>query len=274
MLSGKGWFFLKGSITLVHKEKGRNAVLLFHGLTGAPGELFYLAKHLYDQGFDVFCPVIPGHCRGTEEIKKTTWKDWHSFAFKQYDDLALKYENVFLSGICLGGVLSLAVAAERKSVKAVSSLSTTLFLDGWSLPWFSFLLPLVLYTPMKFFYAFPEGGAFGVKNKDVREKVVKSMEKENSNYLDCFPIMCVLEMLRLSRVVRKNLNRIDCPVILFHSDKDDLTSRRSADVVYKKISSADKEYELLKNSYHLITIDNEKEKVFSGTSDFFRRNIL
>ena len=273
-LSAERMVFLKGSISLIHKNKSKNAVLLFHGLTGAPGELFYLAKHLYDENFDVFCPVLPGHCRGTEEIKKITWQDWHYFAFEKYDELSEKYENVFLSGICLGGVLALAVASERKSVKAVSSLSTTLFLDGWSLPWFRFLLPLVLYTPMKFFYAFPEGGAFGVKNKNVREKVIKSMEKENSNYLDCFPILCVLEMLRLSRVVRNNLKKVRCPVILFHSDKDDLTSCRSADTVFAKISSLDKKYELLKDSYHLITIDNEKEKVFSGTSAFFRRHAV
>jgi carboxylesterase len=262
---------VKQSIILTHEGKNENAVLLFHGLTGAPGELYHLAKRLYDNGFDVYCPVLPGHCRGTEAIKKTGWKEWRSFALNEYDSLKKNYQNVYLTGICLGSVLALSVASERKSVAAVSCLSTTLFLNGWGIPWFSFLLPLVLYTVLKFFYAFPEGGAFGVKNHDAREKVKKSYTKEDSNYLDCFPIICVLEMLRLSRHTRRVMHKVTSPVIIFHSSRDDFTSTKSADVVYRKISSKTKEYIILKNSYHLITLDNEREDVFNGTVDFFKR---
>jgi carboxylesterase len=264
---------VKQSIILKHEKKVKNAVLLFHGLTGAPGELYHLGKRLHDNGFDVYCPVLPGHCRGTEAIKRVNWQDWNEFALAEYDALKKEYDNVYLSGICLGSVLALSVASERKSVKAVSSLSTTLYLNGWGIPWFSFLLPLVLYTVMKFFYAFPEGGAFGVKNHDARDKVKKSYTKEDSNYLDCFPIICVLEMLRLSRHIRRNLYKIESPVIIFHSSRDDFTSTKSADIVYRRIASKNKKYIVLKNSYHLITLDNEKEEVFNGTVDFFKRSI-
>lgn len=262
---------MEKDIILVHNPPSDQSVLLFHGLTGAPGEMYHLAKSIFDSGQDVFCPVLPGHCGGTEAIKQARWQDWHEFALKEFDRISKDYSSVCTGGMCLGAVLALDVAAERKSVRSVCCLSTTLFLNGWSIPWFSFLLPLVLYSVMKYFYAFPEGGAFGVKNKDTREKVKNSLSK-NDVYLDCFPIISVLEMLRLSRVVRKKLRRVETPVLLLHSARDDLTSTKSAEVVYRKISSKVKEYIVLKNSYHMITLDNEKDFVFSKTVEFFNRS--
>jgi carboxylesterase len=259
---------MKGAFSLKHKRKSSKAVLLFHGLTGAPGELYHYGYRLFEEGYDVYCPVLPGHCRGTEAIKKTHLDDWLTFSLNEYDKISRGYRNLYLSGICLGAVLALYVASERKNVKGISCLSTTLFLDGWSLPWFSFLLPLVIYTVMKFYYAFPEGGAFGVKNAQAQKKVKAALENK-SQYLDCFPIICVLEMLRLSRYMRRRFKRITAPVILIHSAKDDLTSVKSAEAVYRGIKSVKKEYVKLTNSYHLIAIDNEKDIVFDKTVNFF-----
>jgi carboxylesterase len=256
-------------IELKHKEKTKDAVLLLHGMTGAPGELYHLGKSCHDKGFDVFIPVLPGHCQGTEAIKRTVWQDWYNFSIAEFDRLKAEYEDVYVSGICLGAVLALDIAIERKSVKGIVCLSTTLYLNGWSIPKLIALLPVVMYTVLKFFYAWPEGGALGVKSDKARSKVKQALEKDDSDFLDCFPTLCILQILRLSRYTRKNLHRVRVPVLIMHSEKDDITSKESADEVYKKISSAKKEYILLKNSYHLITLDNEKEFVFQKTTDFF-----
>ena len=51
-----------------------------------------------------------------------------------------KYDEVYVSGLCLGAVLALAVGIKfKEKVKGIISLSTTLYLDGWRLPWYSFL---------------------------------------------------------------------------------------------------------------------------------------
>lgn len=149
-------------IELKHDSDVNKAVLLLHGMTGAPTELAYLGKDLYASGFDVYIPTLPGHCQSTEALKKTTWHDWNNFAISEYDRLKEIYEEVNVSGICLGAVLALNIAGERKSVKRVVCLSTTLFYDGWSIPKYRFMLPLALYTVIKFFWALPEAAALGV----------------------------------------------------------------------------------------------------------------
>ena len=219
-----------------------------------------------------YIPTLPGHCQSTEALKKTTWHDWNNFAISEYDRLKEIYEEVNVSGICLGAVLALNIAGERKSVKRVVCLSTTLFYDGWSIPKYRFMLPLALYTVIKFFWALPEAAALGVKSDKARERVQKAMDKEDADILDCFPGLCILELERLSRYSRRNFYKVTTPVLLIHSERDDITSTRSADVVYKKIKSEIKEYIKLRNSYHLIVLDNEKDFVFEKTREFFLRS--
>ena len=258
-------------IEIKHSTTSNKAILLLHGMTGEPTELYYLGKHLHSLGFDVYIPELPGHCQGTEAIKRTVWRDWLNFSFEEYDRLKKEYDIVYVSGICLGAVLALCVAIERDDIEKIACLSTTLFLDGWSIPKvkITVLLPIVLYTVIKFFYAWPESNSLGVKNEKVRGKVQKAIEKDDSKTLDCFPALTILQILRLSRYTIKRLSKVKSKVLLIHSERDDICSTKSADIVYKKISSKIKEYIKLKNSYHLIVLDDEKDFVFKKTGDFF-----
>lgn len=252
-------------------ENNREAVLLLHGLTGSPFELRQFAKALYRAGYDVFYPVLPGHCQSVDALKKTVWQDWYNFAIETYDDLKKSYDKVYVSGLCLGAVLAVGIAQERQDVAGVIAISTTLFLDGWSLPWFRFLFPLGLYTVLKFFYTFPESEPYGIKNEAIRKKIVK-MLVANDGALDSFPMLCVLELLKISKFIRKKerMQKVTAPILLFHSQEDDLTSIKSAECVYNNISSESKTFIKLDNSYHLITLDNDKDLLAKKTIEFIK----
>jgi carboxylesterase len=256
-------------IEIKQDTKSGKAMLLLHGMTGEPGELYYLGKYLHGIGFDVYIPELPGHCQGTEALKRTTWQDWLNFSLEEYDRLKKEYDVVYVSGICLGAVLALCVAMERENLEKIACLSTTLYLDGWSIPKIIFLLPVVLYTVIKFFYAWPESNSLGIKNEKVRGKVQKALEKDNAKILDCFPAISILQILRLSRYTIKRLNKVKSQVLIIHSERDDIAGPKSADIVFNRINSKIKEYIKLKDSYHLIVLDDEKDFVFKKTGDFF-----
>lgn len=251
------------------KKQHDKAVLCFHGLTGSPGELYRYGIDLFHAGYDVNCPVLPGHCQGVEAIKNARWQDWHAFALSTFDEMATRYRRIYVSGICFGSVLALAVAAERQNVAGISALSTTFFLDGWGLPPVRVLLPLGFATIFKFLYAFPESGPMGVKNDAVRRQVESALKSKGSYALNCFPLVCVYELSKLSRFMRKRLHQVKTPVIIFHSDRDDLASPKNAQVAYRGVSSAQKELITLRNSYHLITLDNDRREVSKKTIAFF-----
>jgi carboxylesterase len=252
-------------------ENNREAVLLFHGLTGSPFELRQFAKALHKAGYDVFYPILPGHCQSVDALKRSVWQDWYNFALETYDELKKNYDKVYVSGLCLGAVLAVGVAQERSDVAGVIAVSTTLFLDGWSLPWFKFLFPLGLYTVLKFFYTFPESEPYGIKNEMVRKKIVK-MLVANDGALDSFPMLCILELLKISKFIRKKerMKKVTVPILLFHSLEDDLTSIKSAECVYNNISSESKTLIKLDNSYHLITLDNDKNVLAEKTIEFIK----
>lgn len=257
----------------------QRAVLLLHGMTGSPFEMKQYGKNLYKAGFDVFCPCLPGHGEDLWNVKNTKWQDWFNFAEEKYIKLKQSYPEIYLGGICMGAVLALGVAEKNKDVSGIIAISTTLFLDGWTIPWYSFLFPLGLHTILRFYYSFPESEPYGIKNEIVRRKI-GALLKENTVALNYIPMTCVYELLEMSKHVRKNINSIKQPVLIMHSNRDDLTSLKSADFVYKHISSEVKEYIIFKNSYHLITMDNDKDSAAQKSVEFlnnissFKDNLL
>lgn len=254
---------------LKHEDgTSKGAIILFHGLTGSPFELKKYGQFLFSKGYDVFAQCLPGHGDNFEEIYTVKYQDWLSFAYKKFEDLKSQYENVFVSGICLGAVLALATAIKyRNQVSGVIALSTTLFLDGWRLPWYKCLIPVAVSTIMRFYYCYPECEPHGIKNERTRNVIKKLLEKGDVGMND-FPMTGIYELLKLSSYVRKNLDKISNPIILIHSREDDLTSTKSAYLVYDKISSVDKDLIILNDSYHMVLYDNEKEFVYNKTLDF------
>jgi carboxylesterase len=252
-----------------HKDS-KSAVLLLHGMTGHPRELHKFGVGLHEAGYDVYAPVIPGHCLGMNELRKVDWRVWVKSSLSEYDKLKEKYEHVFVSGICLGAILSIIIAEERDTVAGVSALSTTLYLDGWALPWTTIFLPIGLNTLVRYFYMFPESGPFGIKNDESREKI-KNKLKTDKTLLSFFPLSCVHEMLLSGKYAKKNIKKCTAPIIIIHSRRDDMTSLRSADFVFKNCLSKIKEQVTLENSYHMITLDNEQDLILAKTIDFFEK---
>ena len=251
-----------------HEIKSPKAVLLFHGMTGSPFGLKKYGQFLHSHGYDVFAYCLPGHGDKVDEIIKTTYSDWLKAAYQDFERLKMNYEQVFLSGLCLGAVLCLAIAEKYpNSVAGIISLSTTLFLDGWRMPWYSFLMPIGLSTILRFYYTYPECEPYGIKNIKTRRIIKKLLEKSDVG-MDNFPMTCIYELILLSRVIRKDLKKIHCPILLIHSNEDDLTSKKSAQLVYKQVSSPDKTLIILDNSYHMVLYDNQKDYVYKNALDF------
>lgn len=251
-------------------DGNKRAVLLLHGLTGHPFEMKFFGKSLSQNGFDIFCPVLPGHCSGVGEIKRHDWKDWLDFSLQEYDLLKGKYDEVYVAGLCLGAVLAVAIAEERDNVSGICALSTTLYLDGWEMPWYKAFMGLGLNTLLKFFYAFPEAGSFGIKNKRLSEKVANTAQ-DNSSVLNCFPLISIDELLKLNKYTMKNSKKVNTPALIIHSVEDNLTSVKSSEFVYKNISSEIKEFIKIDDCYHVVTLDNKKDEVSKAAIEFFNK---
>lgn len=250
---------------------GEDAVLLIHGLTGSPFEMKYLARKLNAAGFTVKGPCLAGHGRTLADLRKTRWQDWYQTAHETFNDLKRNYKSVSVSGLCMGTLLAICLAAEHgDEVSALSLLSTTFFYDGWSLPWYKFLLPISYYPPFRYIYSYKEREPYGIKNKSMRERIVESM-KDNSIAYPSIPSESMHEFYKLARKVKSIMSRVETPALILHSLEDDMASIRNADFVENNIGSIDIRKVLIDDSYHMLTIDNQKHLVAQETVDFFKK---
>ena len=91
--------------TLAHKEKTDKAVLLIHGYAGYPGEMVRPARDLYERGFDVYAPRLPGCGTTGEDFGRSTGKDWLGLVLNAARDLRARYKTLYVLGHSLGTAL-------------------------------------------------------------------------------------------------------------------------------------------------------------------------
>lgn len=245
---------------------GEQAVLLIHGLTGNPYEMKFLAEKLNKAGFTVSVPCLPGHSETVADLKKTCWQDWYSRARERYLELKQTHSSVGVAGLCMGAVLALELAYEFPEIPAVSLMSTTLFYDGWTIPWYSFLIPLAYYTPLKHLYSFSERPPFGIKNERLRKLV---LHNTGTLVYDEVPGVVMDQNFRLISQVKQHIPHIKTPLLLLHAHEDDTASVKNAEYVERHVGSTSIRKVLLEDSYHMITIDNDRALVAQENVAFF-----
>lgn len=260
-------FFYQGS---------RIGVLLIHGLTGSPTEMATVGKRLNTYGFTVFCPVLAGHCGTNEDLLATTWLDWAHSVEKAFLLLSEHTDTIFVGGLSAGAVLSLHTATRHPDhVRGLALYSTTLKWDGWSIPKLSFLLPLILRLP--YFgkrYHFSEAFPYGIKNEQLRRRVVAKMHSGDTVAAghSNTPGASVRELWRMRDVVKRRINTVKAPTLLVHADNDDIASVRNALYVQKRLAGPTELLRLF-DSYHMVTVDQERHKVADATARFFHRQL-
>ena len=119
------------SFEMLHGDKPRECWLLIHGYRGYPGELVRPAAELFDLGFDVYVPRLPGHGTTGEDFIHTRKKDWLGFAENALSALKREYDTVNIlahsMGTAIAAVLNAEDDAPRKVVYACPCLSNSIF---------------------------------------------------------------------------------------------------------------------------------------------------
>ncbi|MDR3435131.1 alpha/beta fold hydrolase [Telmatospirillum sp.] len=259
-------FFLPG---------GSAAVLLIHGLTGTPTEMRFLGKGLASAGFTVYGCQLAGHCGTEEDLLRTGWKDWYASVETAYSNLRKKHEVVFVAGLSMGAVLSMHLAANHPGeIRGLGLLSTTLRYDGWAIPRLSFLLPFFLNTPLGLHYRFVENFPYGIKDDRLRQRVVANMVSGNSAEAGNLGMTghSLRQLLILVDKVKKEMPTIKTSAFIAHASNDDVASKWNAEYVARHIGGPT-ELLLLDDSYHMITVDKQRNTVNRSLAAFFATRV-
>ncbi len=255
---------------------GRAGVLLIHGLTGTPAEMRFVGKGLHRAGFTVYGMQLAGHCGSEADLLKTGWRDWTRSVREGADQLRREVDHLFVAGLSMGSILALNLAIERPQwVDGLGLYGSTFFYDGWTIPRLarlSFMLPLVcgmgLFRHRNFMESFP----YGIKDERVRTRIAGAMLDGQSEAagLPGNPWPSLAEFHKLAWHVRPRLGQVRAPCLIMHAADDDIASVRNARLIERRVSGQT-ETVLLNDSYHMITVDGERDKVIGRSADFFTR---
>ena len=263
----------------IFEKRGKTGVLLVHGITGAPTEMKPLVRKLAAQGFTVACPQLAGHCSTLKDLKRTRWTDWYATLEASLDFLGSECDTVFVSGLSMGALLALKLAADHPNrIQGVATLSATFFYDGWNVPHMKqrFLLPLVIHSPLRYFISYHEPAPYGIKDERIRNLIATVYEGNSANMPEKygyseFPAVTIRETFRLIRAVKRDLARIVTPLLIVHSTEDDMASLENAKFLATRVSSRHVETFYIDDTYHVLTLDKRKDDVANQVAEFFLR---
>ena len=230
---------------------GPVGVLLSHGFTGTTQSIRPWAEHLAAAGLTVRAPRLPGHGTTWQDMNTTGWDDWYGELERAFLDLHSRCESVFVMGLSMGGTLTLRLAElQADRVAGIVVVNTSLASERKD----AVLAPLL----SKVVPSFPGVGS-DIKKAGVTELAYARV-----------PLKAFVSLRRAWPVVRADLARITCPVLVYRSRVDHVVEPVSGRALLAGLAGGTVEERVLEDSYHVATLDNDAPAIFDGSLAFVR----
>jgi len=227
-------------------------VLVLHGFLGNLKTIDYQVQFFRTQSFLVEAPTLRGHNTVYTDLDKVKFTDWIEDAESAYKNLSSKANKVFVFGLSMGGALALHLEAHHPEILGGILVNHALSLyPNWKLKF----LPIIKYF-VKYIYS---------PGSDIKDKTQKNLA------YDYIPTGALLEFLRLISLVKKELPLVTQPQLIFKSIEDHVIPQDSVEITLKRISSKQKEVVFLKNSYHVATVDFDKDIICEKSLEFINK---
>jgi carboxylesterase len=242
ILPGAEPFFLRGNDI---------GVLVCHGYTGSTQSMRPLAQALHSAGFTALGPRLAGHGTTPQDMATTGAGDWIASVEQALSQLREVSTKIFMIGLSMGGTLTLYTAAKHADViqGAITINAPVLIgspdLAGLALdPAAPELIPGV--------------------GSDIKAPNTKELAYEH------LPVATLRQLYALTAVTRDLLPRVRCPALVIQSREDHLVHAANASTIVSQLGSSRIEMLWLNDSYHVATLDNDKDLIAQRATAFIR----
>jgi len=226
-------------------------VLVMHGFTGTTQSMRYLGTELHKQfGFTVEGPRLPGHGTSPDNMETTTYLDWLGHVEDVLQDLAARTRQVFVTGLSMGGTLTLNLAARFPHL--ISGIAPIAGAVGPLSEAFATVL-----TDRAAPKRIPGIGS------DIKAAGVKELAYGE------VPVACMRDITVLISATRDLLHKVTCPALIIHGREDHVVPPANAMTIVSHIGSDDIRLLWLRESYHVATLDNDKDLIVRRVGEFF-----
>jgi carboxylesterase len=232
-------------------ERGGAAALCLHGLTGTPYEVRPLGEAIAEAGMRARGPVLPGHNATPEALAPVPYTAWLEAARAELALLRREHAQVFLVGLSLGGLLSLALAAEGGAQRLVAVGTPLRFRPP---------LPQLVGLLRRLRPFVPKAGG-----SDIRDDAARARHPSYTR----MPLASVQQLIRLQREVRARLDAISIPTLVAHGAHDRTARPDDARFLHARIPGS--RLLLLPDSGHVVPVDRDGPTLARAVVEFLGR---
>ncbi len=229
-------------------DGGPVGVLVLHGFTGNPASVRGVAEALAAEGFTVDLPLLPGHGTTVEDMIPTGWSDWLAHAEERYRRLAKRCEQVVVVGLSMGGGLAAWLGSEHPEIAGLVCINAVVS------------VPEGMRTAVQEVLATGADRFAGIGSDIADPEVTESAYAET-------PLAPLLTMFDAADNLGDRLSRITAPLLVITSPQDHVVPPANSDVLAAQVSGP-VERLVCHRSYHVVTLDYDKDLVLAATVDF------
>lgn len=218
-----------------HYPGSRQAIIFIHGIIEGPKQFRRLAQIAYEMGYSVNILLLPGHGGNGYAFAKTSYRKWVEYVTKQVRKMKKQYDEILFVGHSMGALLTICeIAANDHQIIASVLIDPPIKIHIW---------PRVV------------AGAIKIGVGDIKpwegytraEYRAISVDKTSGlGYLGWFIRYC--ELFVLIRYTKKQIYKIQKPLLLIFAKKDEFVSLKSKR--YFKNSSSLIQEVILEDSGH------------------------
>lgn len=217
-------------------------VLLCHGFTGTTQSMRYLGEQLHGAGYTVIGPRLKGHGISPQAMARTTAGDWIDSVDEALAELRKTCSQVFMAGLSMGGTLTLYTAAKHADViKGAIPINAVVHIGKAEMAGLVFDRSMPERVP---------GIGSDVKDESVTELAYKEV-----------PVVAFGQVYALAAVTQDLLPLITCPTLVLQSREDHVVNPSNGPRIVGLVGSRRVELQWLEDSYHVATIDNDKDLI-------------
>jgi len=253
MQGGEPFFFQGGEI----------GCLCLHGVTASPAEVTWLGEYLAEQGLTVCGPRLAGHGVDPRQLRHLHWQDWYLSALDGYHLLCRHCEQVYVAGLSMGGLLTLALGASVPVDGLVVMAAPVIFQSPRRLSnarWIKYLRPLL---------HMPDLSGFEARLLEAQKR--RGEPPIGRVRYDIWATRAVEELKKLADTVNDLLPKIAAPTLLLYSEADETVALANRDHIRSRLGSTLVETHTFQKSSHILTQDIEYQDVLQRAGKFIMK---
>lgn len=237
-------FFITGS--------SRQALLFLHGFTASPSEVRPVAEKVSKiNNCSVSGILLPGHGTTPDQLNAVRWSEWYKAVEDELKALQARYQQVFVGGLSMGGLLALHAGVNLEGLAGVVSINAPIHYHNGVIPLLSDLTGMM--TPF-----YPKKGL----------QQIKELEDQGRFAYRVMPLKAFHSLNHLRKVVMKEVQGLKIPALIFQALLDESVHPRSGDFLYKKIRGEGAKLIMLAQSRHIATMGAQQELIAREMANF------